>query len=269
MIAGALLALLAFTPTQTPLPGMLVERRLAEAASLAVGDTVRVRALAGTSPASAFVVEGVFERAADPNRISRNEYEVRFHLPDLEAMLPTRDRVDRFAVALAPGAAPDSVARWIEGLAYGTRAYESAALADESSTTFLVISRFHRAIGVVTVLASGIFLLCVMIIRVDERRRDVRTLRLIGISRATIFRAVVLEALGIAALGSAAGAALGILIAQGVNAYYAAVYDTTLKFALLTPRILLLAALLGLVLGVAAGTLAALRVVTVPTERQL
>jgi putative ABC transport system permease protein len=258
-----------FGAVQGPISGLLVERRLAEAASLAVGDTVRVRALAGTGAPRAFRVQGVFERAADPNRISRNEYEVRFHLPDLEAMLPTRDRVDRFAVVLAPGTDPDSVSRWIEGLAYGTRAYQSAALADESSTTFLVISRFHRAIGVVTVLASGIFLLCVMIIRVDERRRDVRVLRLIGISRSTVFRAVVLEALGIAALGSAAGAALGVLIAQGVNAYYAAVYDTTLKFALLTPRILLLAGLLGLLLGAVAGSLAALRVVSLPTERQL
>jgi putative ABC transport system permease protein len=263
-----LLAALALPPAQEPgPPGMLIERRLAEEAGLGVGDTVRVRALAGAPDARAFRVDGVFERAADPNRISRNEYEVRFHLPDLEAMLPTRDRVDRFAVALAPGSSPDSVGRWIEGLAYGTRAYGSAALADESSTTFLVISRFHRAIGVVTVLASGIFLLCVMIIRVDERRRDVGVLRLIGISRWTVFRAVVLEALGIAALGSVAGAVLGILIAQGVNAYYASVYDTTLKFALLTPRILLVAGLLGLALGVVAGTLAALRVATVSPER--
>ena len=264
MFLASLLLLLA---AQDPTPGLLIERRLAEAATLAVGDTVRVRALSGDAATRPFRVEGIFERAADPNRISRNEYEVRFHLPDLEAMLPARDRVDRFAIALAPGSSPDSVGRWIEGLAYGTRAYGSEALANEASTTFLVVSRFHRAIGVVTVLASGIVLLCVMIIRVDERRRDVRVLRLIGISRWTVFRAVVLEALGIAALGSAAGAALGVLIAQGVNAYYASVYDTTLKFALLTPRILLVAGLLGLALGVVAGTLAALRVATVSPER--
>ena len=269
LICAGLIALLlwALPPQESAVPGMLIERRLAEAARLGVGDTLRVRALAGTHPARAFRVEGVFERAADPNRISRNEYEVRFHLPDLEAMLPTRDRVDRFAVVLSPGASHDSVGRWIEGLAYGTRAYDSAALADQSSTTFLVVSRFHRAIGVVTVLASGIFLLCVMIIRVDERRRDVRVLRLIGISRWTVFRAVVLEALGIAAVGSAVGAGLGVLIAQGVNAYYAAVYDTTLKFALLSPRILLLAGVLGLALGAVAGSLAALRVATVAPER--
>ena len=165
----------------------------------------------------------------------------------------------------APRAA--AFARWVEQLAFGTRAYGSAELAEGASTTFKVVSRFHRAIGLVTVLAAGIFLLCVMIIRVDERRRDLGMLRLLGVGRGSVFRAIVLEAVAIATLGSAAGAGLGIGVARLVNLYYARVYDTTLRFALLTPRIVLLAALLGLVLGVAAGVLAALRVVHVPPQR--
>lgn len=249
-------------------PGVLIERRLAEATGLGVGDTLRLRATAGEAPARGFVVEGVFERDADPNRISRNELEVRLHLPDLEAMLPARDRVDRFAVALAPDAGDaEGLVRWVETLAYGTRVYGTAALAEEASTTFKVISRFHDAIGVVTVLASGIFLLCVMVIRVDERRRDMGVLRLIGVGRRSVFRAIVLEAVGIAALGSLAGVLLGVATTYGVNAYYAHVYDTTLRFALLSPRILLLAGALGLALGVAAGTLAALRLVRTPPTR--
>lgn len=266
-LATAALAWPAAATAQAPLPEILVERRLAEAGPLAVGDTVRVRALASTDAPRAFVVAGVFERAADPSRISRNEMEVRFHLPDLEAMLPARDRVDRFAVVLAPGADADSAARWIESLAYGTRAYGSAALAEETSATFRVVSRFHDAIGIVTILASAIFLLCVMVIRVDERTRDMGMLRLIGIGRGTVFRAIVLEAVGIAVVGSVAGAVLGIAIAWGVNAYYAAVYDTTLRFALVTPRIVFLAAALGLLLGAAAGSVAAWRVVSRPPRR--
>ncbi|MET0399819.1 MAG: FtsX-like permease family protein [Longimicrobiaceae bacterium] len=252
---------------QAPAPGILVERRLAESVPLAVGDTVAVRALASDAAPRPFVVAGVFERAADPNRIARNEFEVRFHLPDLAGLLGTPDRVDRFAVVLAPGASPDSAARWIEGLAFGTRAFGSAALAEQTSATFRVVSRFHRAIGIVTILASAIFLLCVMIIRVDERRRDMGMLRLVGVSRGTVFRSIVLEAMGIAMLGSAAGAALGVGISKVVNAYYAAYYDTTLRFALVTPRIVLLAALLGLGLGAAAGAAAAWRVVNVPPQR--
>jgi putative ABC transport system permease protein len=254
-------------PAGAGAPGILVERRLAEDLRLGMGDTLRVRAQASGEEARPFAVEGIFERAADPNRISRNEYEVRLHLPDLEALLPTHDRVDRFAIVLRAGASPDSVARWIEGLAFGTRAFPAAALAEETSATFRVISRFHRAIGVVTILASAIFLLCVMIIRVDERRRDVAVLRLIGVSRATVFRAVVLEAIGIALLGSLLGALLGGLLTRFVNLHYGALYDTTLRFALLTPGILGTAVVLGLLLGVGAGALAALRLVRTPVER--
>lgn len=254
-------------PAPTQVPEILVERRLAEEVPLAVGDTVRARAVAGTGAARPFVVAGVFEREADPNRIARNDYEVRLHLPDLEAMLPTRDRVDRFAVVLAPGADADSAARWIEGTAFGTRAYGSAALAERTSATFAVVSRFHDAIGIVTILASAIFLLCVMVIRVDERKRDMGVLRLIGVSRSTVFRAIVLEAIGIAVAGSAAGAGLGVLVAKVVNAHYANVYDSTLKFALVTPRIVLLAAVLGLALGAVAGGLAAWRVVRVAPQK--
>ncbi|MEX2582400.1 MAG: FtsX-like permease family protein [Gemmatimonadota bacterium] len=262
------LALIAFV--LAPLwqdPGVLIERRLATDLSLSVGDTLGAAPLAGDLAARRFVVAGVFEREADPNRIARNDYEIRFHLPDLEAMLLAHDRVDRFALVLAPGADPERVGRWVESLAFGTQAYEAAALADETSTTFRVVSRFQDAIGLVTLLASGIFLLCLMVIRVDERRSDVRTLRLVGISRGTIVRTVVLEAVVVAGVASGLGIALGSLLTWGVNRYYAAFYDTTLRFAVLTPRIVVLAAGLGIALGVIAGGLAALRLVSVPPQK--
>jgi putative ABC transport system permease protein len=249
------------------LPGVLLERRLAAELAAGIGDTVWVRPQVEGSEPRGFVVSGVFERAADPNRISRNEYEARFHLPDLEAMLPGRDRVDRFAVALGPGGDADAVARWVESLAYGTQVFETARVADESSATFRVISRFHDAIGLVTLLASGIFLLCLMVIRVDERRADVRTMRLIGIGRRTVVGAIVIEAVTVASVASLVGAALGAGITVLVNGYYAAYYDTTLRFAIVTPRILVLSVALSIALGTAAGILAALRVAGVPPQR--
>lgn len=276
MMAPALALVLAFAqtppqqraaPADASLPEVLIERRLAEKVPLRVGDTVRVRMQAGRGAPAPFVVAGVFEREADPNRISSNVMELRFHLPDLERLVPQKDRVDRFAVVLAPGTSADSAARWIEGMAFGTRAYGSAALASESSSTFRVISRFHDAIGIVTTLASAIFLLCVMIIRVDERRRDMAVLRLIGVSRSTVFRAIVLEAVVISIAGSAAGAVVGLIAARIVNAHYAGVYDTTLRFALVTPRIVGTAAALGLALGIGAGVLAAWRVIAVPPQK--
>ena len=145
--------------------------------------------------------------------------------------------------------------------------FDAAELAGRTSTTFRVISRFHDAIGFVTLLASGIFLLCLMIIRVDERRSDVRTMRLIGISRLTVLSTVITEAVLIATVASVAGVVLGALISVGVNAYYGAFYDTTLRFAILTPQIVITAIILGIVLGVAAGTLAALRLLRLPPQK--
>ncbi|MQA89634.1 MAG: FtsX-like permease family protein [Gemmatimonas sp.] len=247
-------------------PGILVERRLAEELPASVGDTVIARVLGGTAE-RAFVVAGIFERAPDPNRIARNDYEVRFHLPDLEQMLPDHDRVDRFAIELRSGADPEATARWVESLAFGTQVYESVTLADRSSTTFRVVSRFHDAIGLVTLLASGIFLLCLMVIRVDGRRPDVRTMRLIGVSRRTIVSAVVAEAVLIAAVASVLGVAMGAVLTFGVNTYFGAYYDTTLRFAILSPRIVVVAASLGVALGLIAGGLAAVRIVRVPPQR--
>jgi putative ABC transport system permease protein len=262
-----LLLLSLFTLQIPGLPGILIERRLAEDLRASLGDVVQARALGGEGEARPFIVEGVFERAADPSRIARNEYEVRFHLPDLEAMLPTMDRVDRFAIALEPGADPAAVIGWIQGTAFGSQVFETAVLAEETSTTFRVISRFHDAIGAVTLLASGIFLLCLMVIRVDERRGDVRTMRLVGISRGTILRTIVLESVAVAATASIVGAILGALLTGAVNFYYAGYYDTTLRFAILSPRILILSVTLGAALGVVAGVLAALRVVRLSPQR--
>ena len=262
-ISLLLLTLLQAAPT----PGVLIERRLAEDLPAEIGDTVWAQTLGTDLDARPFVVEGVFEREADPSRISRNDYEIRFHLPDLEAMLPAQDRVDRIAISLQPGADAGEVARWVEDLAFGTKVFEAPALADQTSTTFRVVSRFHDAIGLVTLLASGIFLLCLMVIRVDERRADIRTLRLVGISRRSILRTVLLEAVVVAGSASLIGAALGALMTAAVNAYYAAFYDTTLRFAMLTPRIVAVAVGLGLALGAIAGFLAALRVVRMPPQR--
>lgn len=264
MILSLLAAALLQVP---PSDGILLERRLAEELDAAVGDTVLAGPISGEVPARPFVIEGVYERPADPSRISRNEFEVRFHLPDLEAMLPGSDRVDRFAISLRPGADAGAITEWVEGLAFGAQLFDAHALADEASTTFRVVSRFHDAIGGVTLLASGIFLLCLMVIRVDERRSDVRTMRLIGVSRRTILGTVLLEGALVAGTASVAGAILGVIVAGGVNAYYGAYYDTTLRFALVTPRIVWGAIVLGIVLGVGAGGLAALRLVRLPAQR--
>ena len=179
-------------------------------------------------------------------------------------MLGYGDRVDRFAIATrSPEATTRAIAR-INDAAFGFRAHRSADIAVETSTTFAVVSRFHRAIGVITVVASAIFLLCIMLLKVDERRRDVAALRLMGISARTVVRSVVLEAAAIAVLGSLAGVGVGALASALVNRHYQAVYRTPLRFSIVTGDIVFLAVALSLGLGIVAGWLAARRLVRTP-----
>jgi putative ABC transport system permease protein len=152
----------------------------------------------------------------------------------------------------------------INGVAFGFQAYRSHDIAVETSRTFQVVSRFHRAIGIITIVASSVFLLCIMVLKVEERRRDIAALRLMGISRATVMRAIVIEAAVVAVLGSALGVAIGWAISLVVNWHYQALYQTPLAFSIVTAPTIAFAVSLSLLLGITAGVMASLRLVRAP-----
>jgi len=240
-----------------------IDDRLAADAGLHVGDRVVVSAVPG-GPGDTVVIGAIVAQSADPSEIARDEYRIRMHLDQLQALVGYGDRVDRFAVATRDSAATARALRVINDAAFGFRAYRSRDIAVETSATFKVVSRFHRAIGVITIVASAVFLLCILLLKVEERRRDVAALRLMGISRASVFRAVVLEAALVSLLGSALGVVIGWVTSAAVNGYYQAFYRTPLRFSIVTANITAFAVALSLVLGVAAGALAALRLVRTP-----
>ena len=267
----ALLTALVLVPTggaaQAPFSthrSIAIDERLAARAGLAVGDRVVVAPIAG-APGDTVIIAAITERSADPSEIARSEFRGRLHLDHLQALTGAGDRVGRFAIATADTpVAIDSAVASINALAFGFKAYRASDVAIETSATFRVVNRFHRAIGVITIVASAIFLLCITLLKVDERRRDVGALRLLGVSNATIVRAVVLEASFVSLIGSAMGAAFGYVASAIVNWHYQGVYATPLKFAIVTPEIVLFATGLSLSLGVVAGLLAAQRLVRRP-----
>jgi putative ABC transport system permease protein len=239
-----------------------IDERLADDRGIRLGDTVVVAAAPGAA-GDRVVVGAIVRRGADPSEVARAEYKVRLHLTQLQQLLDEGDRVDRFAVAVAPGADRAAQAA-INARAFGFHAHRSADVAATSSRTFAVVSRFNRAIGVISIVASAIFLLCIMLLKVEERRRDVAALRLLGISRRTVIRALLLEATCIALLGSAAGVGFGVAASRAINAHYRALYRTPLAFSLVTPGTVAFAVGLSVVLGVGAGLLAARRLTSVP-----
>ena len=163
-----------------------IDERLAADASLGVGDTVVLSARPGGASGDTVVIAAIIQRGTDPSDVARDEYKVRLHLSELQALSGNGDRVDRFAVLTAGGAERDTALDRINAAAFGFRAYRSSDVAVRTSKTFQVVSRFHRAIAGITIVASAVFLLCILLLRVDQRRHDIAALRLMGLSRRSV-----------------------------------------------------------------------------------
>ena len=167
LLYAVLLSALVSRPVRAQAVDLALERGTATRLGLGVGDTVRL----GPAPDSLVrlgVVRAIYQPRPDPAEIARRALQARFHLPDLAELLGAPDRVDRSGLALAPGVSPDSAAAELNRSAFGFRAYPSAEIASESSQTFQVVSRFHRAIAMITIVASAVFLLCIMLLKVEE-----------------------------------------------------------------------------------------------------
>ena len=252
---------------QAPLRTIAIDEAFAEAAHLKVGDRVTVSARPtgdSATGADTVLVGAIVKRGADPAEVARGEYRIRMHLDQLQVVAGYGDRVDRFAIATRPSADIDGALERINHVAFGFKAYRSRDIAVETSRTFQVVSRFHRAIGIITIVASSVFLLCIMVLKVEERRRDIAALRLMGISRRSVVTSIIVEAALVAVLGCILGVVIGWGVSHFVNWHYQALYRTPLEFSIITLPVISLSVSLSLVLGIVAGLMASWRLVRTP-----
>jgi putative ABC transport system permease protein len=239
------------------LPGVLISRQLADTRGLHAGDVVRLSRQPSGEGAREFRVVGVYEPTPDPMRFAQAHLEARLHLPDLLSLArdpsdpAAADTVGAINVALADPSHAETFARDLSAQFPAVIAKSTAAPNDRTST-FVVIERFHLAIAIVTMVGSAVFLLALMVMLVDERRENVGTLRLIGLTRRRILLQVLVEGTLIAV----AGTVFGVLIAVGAerwfNRFFQWRYDTALVFLRITPAVVLQSVLLALPLGIVA-----------------
>jgi ABC-type lipoprotein release transport system permease subunit len=239
-------------------PEVLVSRQLAAQARLRVGDTVTFAADASGAGATRFRVAGTYEPTPDPMRFTTPRIEVRFHLPDLQAITASPDdpasgdSVRSMNVRLADPDDADAFATVLTSRVPGVFARPTARARD-GSDPFAVLERFHLAVAIVTVLGSTAFLLALMVMRSEERRETVGIIRLIGVSRRFVLLVVLAEGLLIAAAGAAFGVLVALAAEGGVNRFFQWRYDTTLVFVDVTARIALQSVALAVPLGIVAG----------------
>lgn len=244
-----------------PLADLVVTDRTARTLGITVGDTLEVAADASMTGSRWFRVAAVERPPANPFEVGYGRLRLTLHLPDLAALTGTPDRVDRIALRLRDPSSSDAFTDDFNRTAYGLHAYTSGDLARRGSSTFVVISQFHKAIGIVSLLAGLVFLAAIMVLKVEEMRHELGVLRLLGISRRTIVRSTLAIAASIAALGSILGIGLGLAAIAVINPLSQARYDTDLVFARATPGVVALAVALSILMGLVAGVAVAVRLV--------
>lgn len=237
---------------------LLIERPYAARAGIEPGAVVRLRGAPEAESCPA-VVAGLFEPRPDPSELVATRPRVLLHLPHLQALAGREGEVDYFTVALQPGIDATEAARDMEPLLVGTQVLPVEEVAERTSATFRVVSRFHGAIAGIALVAGGVFLACIMVLKVQERRAAVAAARLAGIPRVILLGWTVAEAALLSALGGVAGLGLGFALSAIVNAYYQRAYDTTLVFSIVTGDMVVQALVLAVVLGMGAGLVASAR----------
>src|SRR4051812_20681743 len=242
---------------QPQAPGILVSRQPMAAQDLRVGDVVSLSAEADGARPQSFRIVGEYEPTPDPMRLGAARHEVRLHLPDLIDLQGTgsnpldAETVDAVNVAVVPGADAGAAARQLSNSIPGAITQRTGN--DQRRTApFVVLERFHLAIAIVTVLASSVFLLALMLMLVEERRATVGVLRLIGFRRARILQHVLAEGVVIALAGAAFGILLSVVLQGGINHFFQWRYDTALVFVRITPGVALRSIAVAVPLGVAA-----------------
>jgi ABC-type lipoprotein release transport system permease subunit len=235
-------------------PEVLINERLAERLSVKAGDLVEISATGDMKKAQTFRIAHVYREKADPYLVPLRRNMMKMHLSDLETLLNRPDQLDLISVRIKKGSNGAHLAARLNAEAIGFMATSAEELAARNSTTFEVVSRFHKAIAFITMLAGAIFIFALVVMRVEDQRKQFAILTVTGISRKTILKTLILESIFFAFLASLMGAFLGMLAARVVNLYYQNFYQTTLIFAEVTLPILLQAATVSFVLGMVAGT---------------
>lgn len=239
-----------------------MSRQLLASEHLAIGDVIALSGDPKGSRAREFRIAGVYEPVPDPARLGMVPLEARLHLPDLLAL--TSDPADPISsesvrsinVKLVDPREAGAFTRELTARVPGLLVRDRAAPDDDADVTFVVLDRFHLAISLVTVIASSIFLLALMVMLVDERRDTVAILRLIGLRRRRIFIQVLAEGLVIALAGAIFGVLLAALLEGGFNRFFQWRYDTALVFVRVTPAIAARAVSVAVPLGILASVAA-------------
>ena len=127
------------------------------------------------------------------------------------------------------------------------------------------IRYFLLAFGGIALFVGAFVIFNTLSITIAQRTRELATLRTLGASRRQVLRSVVLEGLVIGFVASAVGVALGILLAKGLSALFAALnLDLPQSGTIVQPRTVIVSLLVGTLVTLFASVWPAIRATRIP-----
>ncbi|HJZ11728.1 MAG TPA: ABC transporter permease, partial [Acidobacteriota bacterium] len=203
-----------------------------------------------------FRVASIYEEKADPYLVPLRRNLIKMHLPDLERLTGRIDELSLVSLQVRKGVDTSNLAARLNAESIGFTAFSATEMMRRTSTTFEVVSRFHRAIAMITMTAGAVFIFALVVMRVEDQRKNLAILSITGISKKTVLKSLLLESTIFAFIASIMGVLLGYAAAAMVNLRYQHFYQTNLTFAEVTPSILLQALSVSFLLGIISGTFA-------------
>src|SRR5438876_3562637 len=242
-----------------------IDQRTSEKKHFAVGDSIGV---ASDDGVQSFEISGI-AKYAESSSIGASTIAI-FDVPTAQLLFHKVGQLDEIQVAAKSGVSPEKLVREIQPLLP-----EAAKVKTAEAQTHENIDDINKATGIFqkVLLAFGIIALFVgafviantLSITIAQRVREFATLRTIGGSRRQVLRTVMLEALVVGLTASVLGLFLGLGIAKGLNALFAAIgLEFPKNSMVVATRTIVVSIVIGVVVTLLASLRPAIKATRVP-----
>lgn len=193
-----------------------------------------------------------------------------FDLATAQRVLNREGLYDEIDVVAAPGASPEALRDRIQATI--DPAYEVLTGKELAEDTAKAVGQFTKfinyallAFAFVALFVGSFIIVNTFSIILAQRTRELALLRCVGAGRRQLLTMVLTEALIVGVLASVVGFGLGVLVAMGLRAVFAAIgVDLPTTTLVIQPRTIIVAMVVGVVVTVLASLMPALKATRVP-----
>jgi putative ABC transport system permease protein len=242
-----------------------IDQRTSEKKHFAVGDSIGVASDDGVQN---FEITGV-AKYADSSSIGASTIAI-FDVPTAQQLFHKVGQLDEIQVAAKSGVSPEKLVSEIqpvlpEAAKVKTAEAQTQENIDDINKATGIFQKVLLAFGIIALFVGAFVIANTLSITIAQRVREFATLRTIGGSRRQVLRTVMLEALVVGLTASILGLFLGLGIAKGLNALFAAIgLEFPKNSMVLATRTIVVSIVVGVVVTLLASLRPAIKATRVP-----